>query len=409
MERVELEKNDPEAPMNACGVEKQTSKGHSTPMNQQFQETLSTNQNSSPLDAALQYRRRGWSIIPVIEKRAAGTWRPFQDQLADENTLRRLFRRPGITGLAVVLGAVSGGLACRDFDDADSYRNWAAENPTDAATLPTAETARGYHVYGRLDTEAFSTFADGELRADSRHYTVLPPAVHPSGFVYHWLNPLPEIGESLNALPVSLVSNVDAKNTRQPKTTQANPLHRYHSPLSESEICELITGFLPSGFGQRNRKLFDLARFLKSIVSGDDTTELRAIVRSWHRLALASIRTKDFSESWSDFVIAWQNIKHPIGVSWSKAVADADKDEPDIAQDYDGNLRRLVALCWQLSKQWGTESFPLACDVAGEYLGVSKMTAWRMLKTLQFDGVIRVVKKGSNLTERASEYLFQGR
>src|SRR5262245_45974331 len=81
------------------------------------------------LGAALEYRARGWSILSVTDKRAAGLWKPFQSRAADEATLRRLFARSGITGLAVILGPVSGGLACRDFDDAGAYHRWAALDP----------------------------------------------------------------------------------------------------------------------------------------------------------------------------------------------------------------------------------------------------------------------------------------
>jgi Bifunctional DNA primase/polymerase, N-terminal len=93
------------------------------------------------LDQALAYARLGWSIIPVKGKKPAGLWKPFQSRPADEQTIRRLFRRKGVTGLAVVLGRVSGGLAVRDFDDANSYHAWATENPKDAAILPTVRTA----------------------------------------------------------------------------------------------------------------------------------------------------------------------------------------------------------------------------------------------------------------------------
>src|SRR5437667_3928810 len=89
------------------------------------------------LTAALEYAARRLSIIPTIGKISAHHWRQFQDVPADEPTLRSMFRRKGITGLAVILGSVSGGLACRDFDDADAYRRWAANHSDLANVLPT--------------------------------------------------------------------------------------------------------------------------------------------------------------------------------------------------------------------------------------------------------------------------------
>ena len=82
------------------------------------------------IDHALAYAHCGWSVIPTIGKIAAGLWKPFQDRRPDECTLRRMFGRPGITGLAVITGKVSGALAVRDFDKADAYRRWAEANPT---------------------------------------------------------------------------------------------------------------------------------------------------------------------------------------------------------------------------------------------------------------------------------------
>ena len=135
--------------------------------------------NCALIDHALAYAARGWSIISVMGKKAAGLWMPFQEKAADEATLRQLFARPGITGVAVILGSVSGGLACRDFDVVDAYHAWAANNPQDAAVFPTVKTARGFHVYGHLNEDIFVDLDDGELRADSGHYVLLPPSIHP--------------------------------------------------------------------------------------------------------------------------------------------------------------------------------------------------------------------------------------
>src|SRR5258708_1406228 len=129
-------------------------------------------QHAALLEHALAYAaQRAWSIIPVKAKKAAVSfWGPFQERPADDKTLRRLFAKKDITGLAVILGSVSGGLAARDFDQADAYHAWAARYPDQASILPTVRTQRGFHVYGYLDSEIFTKFDDGELRADSGHY-----------------------------------------------------------------------------------------------------------------------------------------------------------------------------------------------------------------------------------------------
>jgi hypothetical protein len=355
------------------------------------------------LDAALGYARRGWSITPVCGKRAAGPWRPFQDQPADEKTLRRLFTRNGISGLAVITGAVSGGLAVRDYDRADAYLAWAEAHPTDAARLPTVRTARGHHVYGQFDAEEYRTLHDGELRADSRHYVLLPPSIHPDGVAYAWTIPLPK-GE-LPALPPSLTHTqhstdpAEADIPSRPTPTQA----------SIAWWTSAIAGTLPCGPGQRNRRIFELARRLKAMKPDATPAELRPVVQEWHRLALPVIRTKDFGESWTDFAFAWERVRRPAGQSLAAAVAAADTAAPltIVAQlGYDGHLARLVALCWQLARQWADRPFPLGCKVAGDYLGVTTRHAGRLLKALQFDGVIELVSMGSKRTGRASEWRF---
>jgi hypothetical protein len=100
---------------------------------------------------------------------------------------------------------VSGGLAVRDFDQADAYQKWAAEYPDEAKRLPTVQTARGFHVYGRSNKRLFVKLADGELHIHSGHYVVLPPSLHPNGKLYRWVNPLPE-GDLLR-FPVSLMGD----------------------------------------------------------------------------------------------------------------------------------------------------------------------------------------------------------
>ncbi len=146
------------------------------------------------LSAALAYARRGWSIIPVTnigkDKKAACPWKQFQTTRPNELTLRQLFSRPDVSGLAVLLGSASGGIVCRDFDRMDAFKRWALSHTELARMLPTVETCRGRHVYFR-GPDGYYEFGDGEYRGDARHYCLLPPSRHPDGPTYTWLVPLP--------------------------------------------------------------------------------------------------------------------------------------------------------------------------------------------------------------------------
>jgi hypothetical protein len=115
-------------------------------------------------------------------------WKPYQHAPPDEARVRKWFGGKTDYGIAVILGEVSGGLVCRDFDTAKGYDGWAAEHPDLARTLPTVATVRGRHVYFRaaaadlryVDLRKREPPEDGEYRGDSGHYCVLPPSKHPA-------------------------------------------------------------------------------------------------------------------------------------------------------------------------------------------------------------------------------------
>ena len=144
---------------------------------------------SEVLSAALKYAALGWSIIPIgAEKKPAVKWKNFQSQRADEQQIREWFDGRDDLGLAVVLGAVSGGLTCRDFDDEAVYHSWAAQNPVLAKSLPTTKSGRGFHIYFVSDLDHSEKLGNGELRGNSS-IVVLPPSRHPSGVQYRWIIP----------------------------------------------------------------------------------------------------------------------------------------------------------------------------------------------------------------------------
>ncbi len=379
---------------------------------------------ASLLDHALAYAARGWSIIPVTGKKARFAWKRFQTTRPDKTLVRDWFssRFGEITGVAVICGPVSGDLCVRDYDDQAAYDKWAATHHDLASTLPTVATARGRHVFFAAE-ERFEKYADGELRGTQKQITVLPPSLHPSGTVYRWLiAPVAELPQ-VDPVEAGLCNIEGAEDTEDTGGTQqpheSSVLQSRPQPYSPTSSIptdpaeEAILATLPTGEGQRYYALFALARRLKSLphLADADLADLKPLVRRWHQLALPVIGTKPFEESWLDFAEGWQRVRFPAGTGplealWLRATAEP-LPAAALAYEQDG-VRRLVAFCRQLQRRAGQAAFFLACRTAGALLGVEHTTAWRWLRLLEIDGVLRRISTGSKETHKANEYRYIG-
>ena len=80
------------------------------------------------LKAALEYHLRGWSIIPIKAgtKKPAVKWEQYQKERPDENQLQEWFAS-GKNNIAVIVGEVSGGLACRGICRKTPHRGTAGK------------------------------------------------------------------------------------------------------------------------------------------------------------------------------------------------------------------------------------------------------------------------------------------
>ncbi len=379
----------------------------------------------SLLDAALDYARRGWSILPIrrgTKHPAVRSWKRYQTERATEDELRRWFTWPDVGGLAVSLGAVSGGLIARDFDQLDAYEGWAAAHPDLAATLPTVETARGRHVYICSTWSGFAKLADGELIGTPGHYCLLPPSIHPTGAHYRWAVPWPDGGvPSVDPYDAGFLSETERTEETESQSNQGG--HAHCSVPSVSQLVDspvddaleaAIRGTQPSEVGQRNRAIFKFARALKAIPALADApvATLRDIVRRWHERALPVIGTKPFDETWAEFVAAWPCVRFPLGQEpMTLIVQRADESPPpQVPEGCDApQTRRLIAICRELQRASGDDPFFLSCRTAGRLLGMDHVTAWRRLGMLEADGVLLVAKKGTTGTKgRATRYRYTG-
>jgi hypothetical protein len=176
-------------------------------------------------------------------------------------------------------------------------------------------------------------------------------------------------------------------------------------------VLHAIESTLPRREGERNHRLFDLARRLKAIIPGAGPGGLRSIIAEWHRRALPVIGTKPFTDSWADFLIAWQRVRFPAGqgaVDTAFARASAVAPPAKALELYPGEtgIVLLASLCRELAD--GAGDFFLDVRTAGRLLGADHATAWRWLKVLCADGILRAGAVGSRATRRASRFTYTG-
>ena len=366
-----------------------------------------TGETNPLLDAALEYAGRGWAVVPVKfekgKKRGAVRWKRCQTEFPDSKRLRAWFRDGKYPGLAVILGPISGHLACRDFDEAEAYHAWAKRFPELAERLPTVRTGRGFHVYFTAPATKTVHFRDGELRG-AKSLCVLPPSPHPKGGRYEWLvqpdGPVPQVVPGEAGLAGEPVQQKQSEDDRcSPKQAEAVRGKPSAKDEEDGEVELAITATLPNGPGQRNSQVFQFARALRGIPSlaDADPRDLRPIVKRWHSAALPHIRTKPFVETWMDFLYAWPRVETPMRRNlMEEALKKAIADPVPGLDDYDQKaLRDLVALCRELQAITGREPFFLSTRTAARLFGINPATGWRWLYLLEQDGWIVTVEKGN--------------
>ena len=380
----------------------------------------------SLLQNALAYHQRGWCVIPVNGKKASRKWASYQQRLPTEADLRGWFSTKGASGLAVVLGPVSGSLYRRDFDAPGAYERWAANQPELAVTLPTARTGRGWHVYFRSAVPLRTKKqADGELRGEGG-YVLLPPSVHPSGHVYEWVVPLPS-GDvpTVDAAKAGLVSDwTESTEHTEDNRSGMLALSSLSSLCSlsngsreglEKAIAEVVGLALPRDTHQSHAAVFKLARGVKAIekqlgrVLSDQ--ELSAVFGRWYQAAKRYTRPEaSRDEYWFEFLEGYSNVKYPLGEGVLKTAWETAQKSPlpkGAMQFECGQIRLLVALCRELQRASGSKPFYLSCRMVQTLLRHdSHSTAAFWLRGLVRSKIVKPVEKGGPETNKATRYCY---
>jgi hypothetical protein len=217
--------------------------------------------------AALDYSKRGFSVIPVgYDKRPLLKWEAYQREKATPEHIKQWSIRFKAANIGIVTGAISN-LVVVDVDKEDAHEALSSYIP-DSIVCPTVKTPRGgRHLYFRHPGFTISNntglIPGSDFRGDGG-YVVAPPSSDALGKHYEWIVPLEE---SLPDLPAPYISFINSFAFRMYKAPQN--LSRNLSRMFE--------------YGTRDNDLFHVANCLVKggMPKAEITQVLESLIASW--------------------------------------------------------------------------------------------------------------------------------
>lgn len=380
------------------------------------------------LPHAMAMHEHGACVIPLKYRSRAGAirYKKYHTERPTVEELNLWFRDcdAGQSGIAVILGEVSGGLLCRDFDERAAYDYWKATQPRLARTIPTVTTRRGVHIYARcanyrvnLDAAFCEVFGKahygellhgaGELRGD-RVISVLPPTHHEkTGIPYSWAI------EPKRGFPLIDIRELGYVPNSGTVTQDASRLHLSGLPVA---VAEAIRASLPKAHGTRNTLIFEFCRRLYGIPEyrGRDPKELHHFVEAWFQLARPFISTKSLKTTIRAFDRGFPQVKYSLGDGGLGTAIENAKQKPlpdSPVQFRDHQMYFLMAICRELQIQRGSLPFYLSTRDAAQILGFPglqpQVRAHRWLMKLVHVKILELVTRGDAIPGGdASKYRY---
>jgi len=285
------------------------------------------------LEAAIDYQRRGWSVIPLrgegtVEERKRPlleSWELYQRERSTEETIRKWWAKWPDANVGLVMGAISGIIAL-DLDGPNAYALLLKAGillPKTAAV----QTGRGHHALfrhpGHKVPNRARLLSDGsdsgvDVRGDGG-YVVAPPSIHGSGRKYLWVvHP----DEAIAELPPGLAVLLE------------RPVSRPEAPASEGDdwVRAAMAGV---GEGSRNYTAARLCGYWLTMTHGNREATWQ-VMRLWAslckppmpehelRTTLESIARRDDAQRRSE---AGKDLpKHPVvtGEAWAEELKHAE-------------------------------------------------------------------------------------
>lgn len=336
------------------------------------------------------------------------TWTSFEHAL-------NAFNEGGFEGLGFVLNG--DGIIGIDIDDciADQKIDPAAISFLDeisAGYVEVSPSGTGLRCFGKWDIvfngrriplPGSSTGSKVEIYSRARYLTVSGRVLRAGD-----ITQLKNIDKFTERNIISLVQKRTEENISNSSIFVCSPLLSSVTSGNVGIDDVIPERFLPKQFGQRHHRLFDFARYLKGKYPNAEVESMRSLVQRWHAEAYPNIQTKDFAVIWSEFIYGWDRVNQPFGEVMTAVYSNAESSQFDTRclkhLGYQDKSLKLVILCFELQKIHDPDPFFLSCRIAANYLGVSPTEANRMLRALEFDGILSVITRGS--MGKANRYKF---
>lgn len=241
------------------------------------------------VDAALEYLKRGWPVIPGHNPMENGLcsclrlncdkpgkhprvqWREFETKLPAEHQIRGWWRRWPDASVIVLTGELSG-LLVVDIDPRSGGHE-SVHDLTIPQTVTVLTGGGGEHYWFRYPTGAAITIGANALPGiDWRGqggYVVAPPSLHSSGRRYEWEPGFGPDEHAFAELPAELVKLFSS--TPAPSKLGASPSH------GEIDITAYAIGMVRLQVGERNNMMARIAGHLLGI----NTPKPAALATLW--------------------------------------------------------------------------------------------------------------------------------
>ena len=217
---------------------------------------------STLIEAAKEYLKAGLSVIPTKEDKlpALATWKPYQATRLKEEEVDKLFTGANVKGLAIICGAISGGLEVIDVDTKhdttgslwEELRTLIEDNlPETYNRLVIAQTkSGGYHLYYRCSqikgNLKLATKLNKEVLIETRGeggYVIAPPA---PGYKYIQGEPgniptiTPEEREVLFSIAKSFTEIAEPEPKVKTETNKATGLSPFEDYNQSGDVVSLL-------------------------------------------------------------------------------------------------------------------------------------------------------------------------